>query len=313
MRSLGRPLAAICLALGATACERTPVIWSGDPAPLGGTFTDASVLALRGVPDDVRVVPHAVALPERGLPVLPRGSCLISLRWARASLGASSGASSSAPSGARSGELAAAWWAARADSSVVLYLARSIDDGAHWDSTRAADTRDPGVRGCARPAPAVATDPLGGYTHLVYFLEPASGAGVFYEHLMDLPVAPTAHAPATGITATGIAMFHAPVAIVYGERPGPASVTGHGDTVVVAYQDPNRAAPQVALAVSVTGGHTFAPRVPASGDNVEARDPAIGIDGSTVAVAWRESAIRSDGASDTAAAARAVVRVGRFR
>ena len=108
-------------------------------------------------------------------------------------------------------------------------------------------------------------------------------------------------------------MFHAPVALVYGEVPGRASVAGHGDTVVVAYQDPNRAAPQIALAVSVTAGHTFAPRMPVSGDNVEARDPAIGLDGATVAVAWWESAIRSSGASDTSAASRPVVRVGTLR
>jgi hypothetical protein len=287
----GRSLAlALLAAVLVTACQQSPVAWSGDPAPLAGALTDANVLALRGMPDDVRAVAHAVAVPERGLPALGPGSCLASIRWARARSGPA---------------VAAAWWGARADSSVVLYLARSPDDGAHWDSTLTADQRDRGVRGCARPPPAVAADPVSGYTHLAYFLEPASGAGVFYEHLMDLPVA-----AAPGAAATDIAMFHAPVAIVYGEVPGRASVTGHGDTVVVAYQDPNRAAPQIALAVSVTAGHTFATRVPASGDNVEARDPAIALDGSTVAIAWRESAIRSDGASDTSAVARSVVRVG---
>jgi hypothetical protein len=283
----------LTLALVVTACDQPPVVWRGDPTPLGGVLTDASVLAMRGAPDAVRVTPERTAIPGGGLPTLPARSCLSSIRWARARTGQA---------------VAAVWWSARPDSSVVLYLARSSDDGVHWDTTLTADARDHGVRGCARPPPAVAADPVRGYTHLAYFLEPASGGGMFYEHLMDLPAA-----TATGAAASGVSMFHAPVAIVFGEVPGHASVAGHGDTVVVAYQDPNRAAPQVALAVSVTAGHTFAPRLPVSGDNVEARDPTIGLDGAVVAVAWWESAVRSDGASDTSAAARAVVRVGTLR
>jgi hypothetical protein len=278
------------------------VAWRDDPLPLRGVLTDASVLVLRGVPDDVRVVPEAVVLPQGGLPPLGAGSCAASIRFARPAAGARP-----LPPEDR-GVVAAAWWVARADSSVVLDLARSSDDGAHWDTTMVADVRDRGVRGCARPPAAIADDPVSGYTHLAYFLEPASGAGVFYEHLMDLIAAGT-----PGARPQRISMFHAPVAIVYGEVPRRASVTGHGDTVAVAYEDPNRAAPQVALAVSVTAGHTFAPAMPASGDNVEARDPVIGLDRASVAVAWRESAIRADGAADTTAVARAVVRTGALR
>jgi hypothetical protein len=278
------------------------VAWRDDPVPLGGVLTDASVLVLRGVPDDVRAVPQAVVLPQGGLPPLGAGSCGASIRFARPAAGARP------LSAEQRGVVAAVWWVARADSSVVLDLARSSDDGAHWDTTMVADGRDYGVRGCARPPAAIADDPVSGYTHLAYFLEPASGAGLFYEHHMDLSVA-----GAAGAGARRISMFHAPVAIVYGEVPRRASVTGHGDTVAVAYEDPNRAAPQVALAVSVTAGHTFAPAVPASGDNVEARDPVIGLDRASVAVAWRESAIRADGAADTAAAVRAVVRTGALR
>jgi hypothetical protein len=291
-----------------SGCQQAAVSWSGDPVPLGGALTDASVLVLRGVPDDVRAVPQAVAVPQGGLPPLGAGSCAASIRFARPSVG-----TRRLPPGER-GAVAAVWWAARPDSSVVLDLARSADDGAHWDTTMVADARDRGVRGCGRPPPAIASDPVSGYTHLTYFLEPAPGAGVFYEHLMELPAAVAAVAAgAAGAAPRRIAMFHAPVAIVYGEVPRRASVTGHGDTVAVAYEDPNRAAPQVALAVSVTAGHTFAPAVPASGDNVEARDPVIGLDRAAVAVAWRESAIRADGAADTSAVARAVVRTGTFR
>jgi hypothetical protein len=266
---------------------------------LGGVLTDASVLVLRGVPDDVRAVPQPVALPQGGLPPLGPGSCVASIRFARASAGIRP------PAPGERGAVAAVWWVARVDSSVVLELARSGDDGAHWDTTMVAEARDRGVRGCARPPASIADDPVSGYTHLAYFLEPATGAGVFYEHLMVIPVA-----GATGTGPHSLAMFHAPVAIVFGEVPRHTSVTGHGDTVAVAYEDPNRAAPQVALAVSVTAGHTFAPAEPASGDNVEARDPVIGLDRASVAVAWRESAIRADGAADTAAAGRSVVRTG---
>jgi hypothetical protein len=286
------------------ACQQAAVAWSGDPVALGGVLTDASVLALRGVPDDVRAVPQPVALPQGGLPPLGPGSCVASIRFARAA----AGTRSPAP-GAR-GAVAAVWWVARADSSVVLELARSGDDGAHWDTTMVAEARDRGVRGCARPPAAIAGDPVSGYTHLAYFLEPATGAGVFYEHLMDMPVAGAAGTAGAVAGARTLSMFHAPVAIVFGEVPRRTSVTGHGDTVAVAYEDPNRAAPQVALAVSVTAGHTFAPAVPASGDNVEARDPVIGLDRASVAVAWRESAIRADGAADTVAAGRSVVRTG---
>jgi hypothetical protein len=309
-----RRLAAVAVAVGALlvgACQRAAVAWSGDPVALGGVLTDASVLALRGVPDDVRAVPQAVALPQGGLPSLGPGSCVASIRFARTSVG------NRPPGPGPRGAVAAVWWVARADSSVVLDLARSADDGAHWDTTMVAESRDRGVRGCARPPASIAYDPLSGYTHLAYFLEPATGAGVFYEHLMDMPVAGAGGAPGTAPgTASGartLSMFHAPVAIVFGEVPRRTSVAGHGDTVAVAYEDPNRAAPQVALAVSVTAGHTFAPAVPASGDNVEARNPVIGLDRGSVAVAWRESAIRADGAADTAAAGRSVVRTGTFQ
>ena len=294
-------LCVVC-ALLVSGCQQAAVTWAGDPAPLGGTLTEASVLVLRGVPDAVRAVPEAVPLPQGGLPALGAGSCVASIRFARPAAGAR------LTSVGQRGDLAAVWWVARPDSSVVLDLARSGDDGAHWDTTMVAEARDRGVRGCARPPASIASDPVSGYTHLAYFLEPAPGAGVFYEHLMDLPTAGAAGAPARRIV-----MFHAPVAIVYGEVPRRTSVMGHGDTVAVAYEDPNRAAPQVALAVSVTAGHTFAPAEPASGDNVEARDPVIGLDRASVAVAWRESAIRADGAADTSAVARAVVRTGAFR
>lgn len=213
-----------------------------------------------------------------------------------------------------------AWWVARRDSSVVLVLSRSADNGTHWEPPRTADSSDRGVRGCARPAPAVAIDPTGGYTHLAYFVEPPTGSGIFYEHLMEMAVhrAPdTLSSPDSPRSRgdTSVAAFHAPVAIVYGDIPADVGVAAHGDTVVTAYVDPNRAVPQVSLAASVTAGHTFAPALRVSGEGVAARRPVIAAQGSAVAVGWEESPIRTDAEinPEGPAPSHAIVRVGTFQ
>jgi hypothetical protein len=278
--------------------------------PLGAPLPADARLAVRGAAGTIRVVAQPVPAPRAGLPVLGRGACLASVQWARGA----------------AGEVAAAWWVVRPDSSVTLRLARSADEGARWEEPRTADSSDRGARGCARPSPALATDPLSGYTHLAYFIEPASGAGVFYEHLMDLT--PASAGGATGGARAGsgtnsgrgtaavaapsdAAMFHAPVAIVYGEIPARTSVAAHGDTVVVAYEDPNRMTPEIALAVSLTAGHTFAAALTASPEGVAARDPAVVVRDSTVAVAWRETAVGPDlGTAADTLPGRAVARVG---
>jgi hypothetical protein len=190
----------------------------------------------------------------------------------------------------------AAWWAAQKDSSVTLRVARSDDDGAHWAAPISADTTDHGVRGCTRPAPAIAYDPDSNWVHLAYFIEPTGGAGVYYEHNMA-------------------GMFHAPVAIVYGDRPAAAAVAAAHDTVVVAYEDPNRRVSQVALALSTTSGHLFTIRIPASGEDVAAHHPAVTLAGRRLTVAWRETPSHDDeetGAADSTAG-RLVVRAGTLR
>jgi hypothetical protein len=238
----------------------------------------------------MRVVAQAIPVPGGGLPALGAGACVNSVRWARA----------------RPRDVAVAWWVARADSSVVLRLARSSDDGAHWDTLPAADVRDRGVRGCARPPPAVALDPASGYTHLAYYLEPDAGAGVYYEHLMDLP-----RGSVSGHASDTVSMFHSPVAVVYGEGVVETSVAGHGDTVVVAYQDPNGPVPQVVLAVSVTAGHSILGRVDVSGSGVDASEPVVSLEDDTVAVGWREEApVPGSAQPRTPPPGRRVVRIG---
>src|SRR4029078_2195171 len=51
----------------------------------------------------------------------------------------------------------AVWWESNRDSSVALMTSRS-SDGRTWAAKIAADTTDHGVRGCGRPAPAIAAD-----------------------------------------------------------------------------------------------------------------------------------------------------------
>src|SRR5215472_8818345 len=184
----------------------------------------------------------------------------------------------------------AAWWTARPDSSAVLRIARSIDGGKRWETAVTAEERDRSVMGCSRPAPSIAFDPDSGYLHLAYYLEPPEGSGIFYEHLMK-------------------GMFHAPLVIVYGERPVAAAVAASGDTVVVAYEDPNRRTPQVMLAISYTAGHLFETRVSASGDDVDARGPNVHVKGGKVTVGWYETGVgRGDDDSQPSASAEAVMR-----
>lgn len=271
--------------LALAACTREPVRWLGDAATLRGPGGGEYTLMIRGSVSRAAAVARTVPIPSAGLPSLGANACPQSVRWARA--------------GAL--DVAVAWWQVRPDSSVVLRLARSRDDGAHWDTLPPADARDRGVRGCTRAAPAVALDPLSGYTHLAYYLEPADGAGVFYEHLMDLP--------ASGGRDT-ISMFHAPVGIVYGQGPVETSVAGHGDTVVVAYQDPNAPVPHIALALSVTAGHAFPERMEVSGVGIAASEPVVAIEDDLVAVAWQAEAPALSAEGSTGTVGRRVVRVG---
>ncbi len=267
--------AALLLAAGVVGCAPEAVRWTGDAVPLPGSLGAGRTLVLLGAPTRPTPAVAAVIAPTRGLPALGPGACLGSVRWARA------GAT----------DVAVAWWVARADSSVALRVARTRDDGAHWEDLPPADTRDRGVRGCARPAPSLAYDPAHGATHLAYYLEPADGAGVFYVHAQD--PSPTA-AP----------VFHAPVTIVYGGTPVEASVAAAGDLVAVAYVDPNGAVSNVDLALSRTAGHIFEPRVDVSGRDVAARSPAVALADGTVAVAWTEHGVQPEsGAAEVSAGA----------
>lgn len=253
-------------------CERPPIDWDGPAAHAASPLTPAVLLA-----PGSRGQPATETSPEsRGAPKHERRQCTASMRFAFG----------------KDSLVYAAWWTVRTDSSAMLRVARSTDGGHRWETAVTADERDRSVMGCSRPAPSIAYDADSSYLHLAYFLEPPEGSGIFYEHLMQ-------------------GMFHAPVVIVYGERPVAAAVSAAGDTVVVAYEDPNRRTPQIVLALSYTAGHLFDTRVPASGDEVDARAPVVRVQGHRVAVGWYQTGVgRGDEDSQPNVVVEPVIRQG---
>jgi hypothetical protein len=166
----------------------------------------------------------------------------------------------------------AAWWAPRADSTALLVVSRSDDGGRSWHAPETADSTDHGRSGCVRPPPFIAADSANGYVHLVYFMVAAEGPGIFFTHSMG-----------------GGEMFHSPVPIVYGERATAAAVACNGDTVAVAYIDPNAVTPQVWLALSRTTGHIFESQMAVSSSMDKAARPLVAVQGHRVAVAYFET------------------------
>jgi len=165
----------------------------------------------------------------------------------------------------------AAWWSVRDDSSGVLLVAQSSDGGKSWNAPVIADSTDQSVRGCGRPAPAIASDSATGYVHVAYFAEPMRGRGIFFAHSMD-----------SGRT------FHSPVPIVFGDNPAFVSVASEGDRVAVAYDDPNSVQPAIGIALSKTMGHIFKPGDPISSARERAKQPTVELSGDRIRVWWND-------------------------
>ena len=168
-------------------------------------------------------------------------------------------------------DVVATWWSIRRDSSGILFVARSGDEGKSWAPPVVTDSTDRSVRGCGRPAPAIAADAASGYVHVAYFAEPLSGKGIFFAHSMD-----------SGRT------FHSPVPIVFGDSPASVAVATEGDRVAVAYDDPNSAQPTVGIALSTTMGHIFKPGHPISNASELAKQPTVELRGVTIRVWWND-------------------------
>lgn len=202
------------------------------------------------------------ALLIAGLPAIPGTAhpCVLSVRTA-----------------GDSNELFRTWWSARRDSSVILLLQRSGDRGATWDTPTDVDSRDAGRRGCRRPAPGIAYDAPSGYMYLVYFVEARDGAGVFFAHSMDRG-----------------GMFHSPVPVVYGNTPSFASVAGHGDSVVVVFEDPNSTTPRIGIVLSHTTGHLFDQRDQVTPDEVAGVAPWVALNHGRITVWWKTPAMNGE-------------------
>lgn len=245
-----RPEIALALAFTLASCVPQPVRWDENVARRAGALADSVQLALDSTASD------GVAFVARWTPPSwpdEPALCAATLRATRAP-----------------GEEAyASWFAVQPDSSVLLRVARSDDGGRSWNAAVTADAMDRGRAGCARPVPYIAADSLNGYVHLVYYLDAAEGAGLFFTHTMEKG-----------------ALFHEPVPIVYGDRPSMAAVASRGDTVVVAYEDPNSRMPRLGLALSRLQGHIFEHRLAASDETGEARTPLVAFRGTRLAVAW---------------------------
>jgi hypothetical protein len=205
------------------------------------------------------------------VPLVPASACEASVRIARVG-----------------SEVFATWWEPRADGSSRLIVSR-IDTAGTSAITAVADSTDKSARGCGRPAPAIAADGSG-YVHLAYFAEPGEGAGLFYAHSMD-----------NGLT------YHAPVAVVFGDNPSAVSVAASGDTVAVAYEDPNSERPAIGLALSRSTGHIFTVKSIASPTSSRATLPVVRLQGRIVRLWWSE---RSP--NPTVSATRTVYREGRW-
>lgn len=192
---------------------------------------------------------------------------------------------------ARAADRYAAWWEARPDGSSALMLARSADEGVSWQAPIVADGRDSGGLGCARPAPSLFADESSDYLHLTYHVAPVGSPGVYFTHSMK----------ASALATTGEGVLHMPVAVTHGERPVRSSVAARGDTIVVAFEDPNSASPRILLAYSTVAGHVFAPYGAVSTPGSRASFPRVSLSADSMRVHWQE---------ETAGGTRAAARSG---
>lgn len=175
----------------------------------------------------------------------------------------------SVESAARHNDLFRVWWAVRGDSNAVLAMQRSPDGGRSWQSPVVVDDRDAGRRACDRPPPAIAYDSSSRYVYLAYFLDARDGSGVFFAHSMNEG-----------------AMFHSPVPVVFGNNPARAGIAGHGDSVVVVFEDPNATSQTLGIVLSRTTGHIFEQRGVVTPEEVRATTPWVSLEGNRIKVWW---------------------------
>jgi hypothetical protein len=151
-------------------------------------------------------------------------------------------------------------------------VATSSRDGVTWTPPVRLDTVDVSRLGCRRPPPALFADHQRGNVYVVYAMRAPEGPGLFLSHSMD-----------------GARTFHSPVAIVYGERLGLASVAADSFNVIVAYEDPNSTPTRISIALSNTMGHLFDFREVVSSEDVAGSEPHVTVQGKDVTLQWRRA------------------------
>jgi len=273
-----KPFAVLVLsAFAFAACKPAPVEWRGDarqvavPQPYASTPAGDSTdsLSVSAIAGDETAAPAGARLVLRadGSPALESVAAVMTSPAAADTAACIGSLRTSALS---STEVYGVWWSRRSGGRASLVAARSDDAGGTWTPPVPVDTTDRGTVACERPAPAIAADATSGYVHVTYFLNGPGGPGVFFSHSMERGE-----------------LFHAPVPIMYGARPSASAVAAADSVVVVAFEDPNSARSQVALAMSRTWGHIFARERPeASSGETTAERPLVAVRDSVVAVGW---------------------------
>jgi hypothetical protein len=255
-------LTGVLLSMG---CDKPLVDWN-DPEPIAPIDGNARAMLVVDSSGAAKFVADTTSRRLTPPPAAP-GMCEHSLQTAIGTVHAFAG-----------------WWSVRADSSAILYVARSADGGRSWDGRITMDTSDVSSAGCDRPPPSLTT--VGDDVYVAYSMIAPEGKGVFFAHVMG-------------------GMLHAPVAVIYGERLVHTAIAAQDPRVVVAYEDPNGSRQQVGVALSSTQGHLFDWRTTASRDIDRATRPAVALSGRILAVSWT-SAQSGD-------STRRVVRVGRIQ
>lgn len=233
------------------------------PSPIASAVDTAAQFAARYAPGGQ---PEVVVSPVTGAAMQPAAAVATDVR-------ACPGSVVIAPP--VRGRRWAAWWRIRDDSSAVLMSEERDSVGASLQRV-VVDSVDVALLGCARPAPSITVDSANGYVHLAYYMVGPEGPGLFYAHLMN-PRYPR---------------FEPPMAVVYGEKPVRVTVASRGDTVALAYEDPNSTAGRIALSMSTTAGHLFeqtARLIPVSTSSQQASAPQIvRLSGRQLWIGWRE-------------------------
>lgn len=262
MLSVPRILGVAVLVAGCS-WDAPPVDWQA-PTPIVSNVDTVARFGARWTPGGSPEVLVAVAAAP--------DSALAAAR--RSALGACPGSWVEAP--LVRGSRWSAWWQVRPDSSAAL-VAEQRDSAGVSLQRIAVDSVDKALLGCARPAPSIAVDSANGYVHIGYYMVAPEGPGLFYSHLMD----------------PKLRRFEMPMALVYGEKPVRVAIASRGDTVAVAYEDPNSDVGRIAMSMSLTSGHLFeqtARLIPVSTSSQQASSPQIvRLQGGQLWIGWTEA------------------------